>query len=229
MPKLYDLQEITKVTGLPERTLRYYLTKVVDAPSGTPGRKSYYDQATVDRLMLAQQVLAREYDPKKGEVKPTLAEFRAWVESLSDAQLRELAETPYRIKPKLITQAAHTREPAPRMMMSESRSVPCLDSDNLFDEINYSHNPRVTPNPRTTNQEDSPPKHDSASQYLDRVMGTPMPRPPKNQPAAGQWQTHRFGPDLEIRTRQPLDRDQRRQLKLAGELLRTALKKGPRS
>ena len=90
MTKLYDLKEIIEATGLPERTVRYYLSKVLEAPAGTPGRKSYYDQLTVDQLMLAQQILMRDYDPEKGEVKPTLREFRDWLDGLDEQEVRRL-------------------------------------------------------------------------------------------------------------------------------------------
>ncbi len=119
MPKLYDLNEIVETTGLPERTVRYYLSKVLEAPGGTPGRKSYYDQVTVDQLMLAQQILTRDYDPKRGEVKPTLKEFRQWLDSLSEEEIRELVEMPYRIKPKPLS-IRSTRKPVESVSMSES-------------------------------------------------------------------------------------------------------------
>ena len=76
-----------RARGLPERTVRYYLSKVLEAPAGTPGRKSYYDQLTVDQLVLAQQILTQDYDPEKGEVKPTLREFRDWLDGLDEDAL----------------------------------------------------------------------------------------------------------------------------------------------
>ena len=41
MSKLYDLQELVDHIGLPERTVRYYLAKVLQAPGGTRGRKAF--------------------------------------------------------------------------------------------------------------------------------------------------------------------------------------------
>ncbi len=107
MTKLYDLKEIIEATGLPERTVRYYLSKVLEAPAGTPGRKSYYDQLTVDQLMLAQQILMRDYDPEKGEVKPTLREFRDWLDGLSEEEVRRLVEMPYKVMPKALIRERH--------------------------------------------------------------------------------------------------------------------------
>lgn len=179
MPKLYDLNEIVETTGLPERTVRYYLAKVLEAPGGTPGRKSYYDQVTVDQLMLAQQILARDYDPKRGEVKPTLKEFREWLDSLSEEEIRELVEMPYRIKPKPL----ENRKPG---------------------------------------KEDKKAAKENAAQYLDRVMAH-KPRSARHRP---EWKTHRFGPELEIRTRQSLTPEQHRQIQLAGELIQSVLDRG---
>ena len=41
----------------------------------------------MNQLLLAQQILMRDYDPKRGEVKPTLKEFREWIESLTPPEL----------------------------------------------------------------------------------------------------------------------------------------------
>ena len=81
MSKLYDLQELVDKTGLPERTVRYYLAKVLEAPGGTRGRKAFYPQETLDQLKLAKQILMAPYDPKRGEVKPSLRDFQHWLNS----------------------------------------------------------------------------------------------------------------------------------------------------
>ncbi|KAA9131551.1 MerR family transcriptional regulator [Marinihelvus fidelis] len=193
MPKLYDLQEIAKVTGLPERTVRYYLAKVVNAPSGTPGRKSYYDQQTVDRLKLAKQVLARDYDPKRGEVKPSLEQFSDWLDNLDEEEIHRLAEMPYRIKPKAITQPGS----APRRIA-----------------MNVAQKAHTEPNLLQVDE--------SASNYLDRIMG-PDPHRKPEPPTADHWNEFQFGHDLVIRVRNPLTRDQRRQVELAGALLKSVV------
>ena len=211
MSKLYDLQEIVEATGLPERTVRYYLSKVLQAPGGTPGRKSYYDQVTVDQLMLAQQILTRDYDPKRGEVKPTLKEFRDWIESLSEAEIRELVEMPYRIKPKPVTPASEKRMP--------SRMVEPPKDINLMDIPSFS---RMASPRRSSGKEDKKAEHENAAQYLDRVMAQKS-RSARHRP---EWHTHSFGNNLEIRTRQSLTSEQRRQIHLAGELLQSVLERG---
>jgi len=199
-PKLYDLTELIDATGLPERTVRYYLAKLLEAPGGTPGRKSYYDQLTVDRLKLAQQVLTRDYDPKRGEVKPTLRELQDWLAGLSPEQTRELAEMPYRVRLKRPESAS-----APRYLSAAS---PSSKEAPAFSKA-------IKP---TIDKEDK--KAETATQYLDRVMGNKPQR--QHTPA---WQSHPFGADLEIRTRKPLSPEQLHQLQLMGELLKSMLER----
>ena len=213
MSKLYDLQEIVDATGLPERTVRYYLAKVLEVPGGTPGRKSYYDQVTVDQLMLAQQILMRDYNPKRGEVKPTLKEFREWIESLSEAEIRELVQMPYRIKPKpVISTSPKTQESVNQPTISEE-PIDHLETPKFL---------RVTSESREPGMEDKKAETDSAAQYLKRVM-KPAQRSARHRP---EWQTHSFGNNLEIRTRQSLTSEQHRQVQLAGELLQSVLERG---
>ena len=100
MSKLYDLQELVKHTGLPERTVRYYLAKVLEAPGGTRGRKAFYPQETLDQLKLAKQVLMGPYDPDRGEVKPSLRDFQEWLSNQSAEEISAMAAMPYSIKPK---------------------------------------------------------------------------------------------------------------------------------
>lgn len=203
MPKLYDIKELVDITGLPERTVRYYLVKVLNAPTGTPGRKSYYDQQTLDRLKLAQQVLARDYDPKRGEVKPTLEQFSDWLDNLDEEETHRLAEMPYRIKPKAITQH-HASHATQRSMK--------VDLLQVLEDKQAENNSAIT----THSAEDS------ASNYLDRIMG-PDPHRKPEPPTADHWNEFQFGHDLVIRVRNPLTRDQRRQVELAGALLKSVV------
>ncbi|MEE4173970.1 MAG: MerR family transcriptional regulator [Xanthomonadales bacterium] len=271
--KLYDLKEIVAETGLPERTVRYYLSKVLEAPAGTPGRKSYYDQPTVDQLMLAQQILTRDYDPEKGEVKPTLREFRDWLDGLEEDEIRRLVEMPYRVKPKALTQGRTVVHRAKR----EDRQATFSSEDpqaakDLERRIMYSLSPDVTapslskkldPSPKPaasslpeasdsqglpddlqpSDTEDSKANtqaettgRGSATDYLNRVMGpdaagqksrSRQQRSGGSQSSSGPWASHRFGDALEIRTRQPLTREQARQVRLAGQLLKSILEGVP--
>ena len=63
---------------------------------------------------------------------------------------------------------------------------------------------------------------DSASNYLDRIMG-PDPHRKPEPPRAEHWNEFQFGHDLVIRVRTPLTRDQRRQVELAGALLKSVV------
>jgi DNA-binding transcriptional MerR regulator len=210
MSKLYDLKEIIEATGLPERTVRYYLSQLLEAPSGTPGRKSYYDQHTVNQLQLAKQVLMRDYDPDKGEVKPTLREFRDWLDNLGEREVQRLVEMPYRTMPafSLRGRPARATQARPEPPAGVSYNLPPEAA--LFANKNEAFKAtRVS-------------KKDSAAHYLDRLTETQQPGA-AGRPAPQAWHTHRFGDQLEIRTRKPLSREQQHQLQLAGELLKTII------
>ena len=111
MSKLYDLQELVNHTGLPERTVRYYLAKVLNAPGGTRGRKAFYVQETLDQLKLAKQILMVPYDSKRGEVKPSIRDFQNWLMSQSAEEINTMAEMPCRIKPKVLLAASAPQHP----------------------------------------------------------------------------------------------------------------------
>jgi hypothetical protein len=215
MSKLYDLQELVDQTRLPERTVRYYLNKVLDAPGGTRGRKAFYSQETLNQLMLAKQVLMREYDPKRGEVKPSLMDFQHWLKALSAKEIHEMLEMPYRIKPKTLMAASAPRSSVPQPSSPRpsrlKRSQP-LASEPLKD---YSISHQVE-------EEGKKNSKDSAAQYLNRVMSS-SPPPSSDR---STWHSFRFGDDLEIRTRKRISPQQQEQLRLAGKLLQSVLKEG---
>jgi len=204
MSKLYDFQELVRITGLQERTVRYYLNKVLNAPSGTRGRKAFYPRETLDQLKLAKKVLMQEYDPKRGEVKPSLMDFQNWLWTLSAEDIQKMLEMPYRIKPRVLSEAS---APNPSIMKTM--------------ESNVSYSMKSEPESWSSSEEDKKKTTDTAAQYLNRVMGSPQrPEPPSQR----QWQSFRFGNDLEIKTRKRLTPEQHEQLKLAGKLLQSMLK-----
>ena len=214
MSKLYDLQELVDHTGLPERTVRYYLAKVLEAPGGTRGRKAFYTQESLDQLKLAKQILMRTYNPKLGEVKPSLRDFQHWLKSQSAEEIHSMAEMPYRIKPKVLLAAAAPQVTQVTQVKNvEAHSIP-MDA--------------MQPMKEPFNKEDSPKTRDSAAQYLERVMGskqTKTPDPQRRRQRQPQWESFRFGDNLNIRVRKPLSPAQERQLELAGQLLQSMLEK----
>ena len=209
MSKLYDLQELVDHTGLPERTVRYYLAKVLEAPGGTRGRKAFYTQETLDQLKMAQQILMRTYNPKLGEVKPSLRDFQLWLKSQSAEEIHSMAEMPYRIKPKVLMAAA-----APQVSQIRNEKAHSVDMMEL--------------RKLSIDKEDSQNTRDSAAQYLDRVMGSKQektPDPKHRRQRQQPWESFRFGDNLNIRVRKPLTPAQERQLELAGQLLQSMLEK----
>jgi hypothetical protein len=208
MSKLYDLQELVDHTGLPERTVRYYLAKVLQAPGGTRGRKAFYPQETLNQLKLARQILMGSYDPKRGEVKPSLRDFQRWLRTQSPEEIKTMAEMPYRIKPKVLLAAS-----APQVSMMESKPpIHAAEKSELFIHKFVKKDRKRT--------------RDSAAQYLSRVMEAdrkPASKP-ENPPAQqSPWESFKFGNTLEIRTRKHLNPAQKRQLRLAGQLLQSML------
>jgi len=211
MSKLYDFQELVEKTGLPERTVRYYLAKVLEAPGGTRGRKAFYPQETLDQLKLAKQILMAPYDPKRGEVKPSLRDFQRWLKSHTPEEIRTMAEMPYRIKPKTLLAAS-----APQVSRS-MRKEPEIHLINEDESISHS-----------IGKEEDEQITDSASLYLKRVMGPDQqstPVPARHRSRRDTWQNHRFGDDLVIKTRKQLTPAQKQQLALAGQLLQSMLEK----
>ena len=211
MSKLYDLQELVDQTGLPERTVRYYLTKVLQAPGGTRGRKAFYNQESLDQLKLAKQILMRDYDPKRGEVKPSLRDFQRWLKTQTPEEIHSMAEMPYRIKPKMLMAAAAPQVSQVRNTDNHSPSMDAMPSRKHLKVKESSQQPK-----------------DSAAQYLDRVMGSSREKTPDVKPGRlrqQQWESFQFGKDLNIRVRKQLTPAQKRQLELAGQLLQSMLEK----
>ena len=209
MTKLYDLQAIIVATGLTERTARYYLAKLLKTPPGTPGRKSYYDQATVDRLILAQRILSQDYDPGRGEVRPSLKELRDWLQGLTEDEAHELAMAPYRIKPKSLVMAAQPSEAPQQVSSSSSNSI-----DELRASIASQFSAMKTAD-KLSFLEEAGDEKDNSSSLADLPAGTKLP--------ADDWEIHGFGSGLQIRTRQKLDDKQRQQIEHIGQLLRSLL------
>lgn len=210
MSKLYDLQELVDHTGLPERTVRYYLAKVLEAPGGTRGRKAFYPQETLDQLKLAKHILMGPYDSKRGEVKPSLRDFQHWLKGHSAEEISMMAEMPYRIKPKALLAAS-----APQA------SVVRDDTSHYFAES-------TEPDSGRYGEEDKEKTKDTAAQYLSRVMQTdrePTLRPGKQKTQATPWEDFQFGDKLIIKVRERLTPAQKRQLALAGQLLQSMLEK----
>ena len=211
MSKLYDLQELVDKTGLPERTVRYYLTKVLQAPGGTRGRKAFYTQESLDQLKLAKQILMRDYDPKRGEVKPSLRDFQLWLKTQSPEEIHSMAEMPYRIKPKVLMAAAAPRVSQVRNIDEDSPLMDAMPPENYSSKKESKHQ-----------------TNDSAAQYLDRVMGSSQKKTPgvkRRRSRQQPWESFQFGKDLNIRVRKPLTSAQKRQLDLAGQLLQSMLEK----
>lgn len=208
MSKLFDLQELVNHTGLPERTVRYYLAKVLQAPGGTRGRKAFYAQETLNQLKLAKQILMGPYDPKRGEVKPSLRDFQRWLRTQSPEEIKAMAEMPYRIKPKVLLAAS-----APQVSRMESKPpMQAAEKSELFIHKFVKKDRKKT--------------RDSAAQYLSRVMEAdrkPASKPEKPPAQQSPWESFKFGDTLEIRTGKHLSPAQKRQLKLAGQLLQSML------
>jgi len=208
MSKLYDLQELVDLTDLPERTVRYYLAKVLQAPGGTRGRKAFYPQETLDQLKLAKQILMAPYDPKRGEVKPSLRDFQRWLKTQSSEEIKTMAEMPYRIKPKMLLAAS-----APQVSVKDIEpSGKVAEGSELFIHKFVKKDRRKTT--------------DSAAQYLDRVMEVeqkPVSKAEKPPTQKTTWESFKFGNTLEIRTGKHLSSVQKRQLRLAGQLLQSML------
>ena len=121
-----------------------------------------------------------------------------------------MAEMPYRIKPKVLLAAS-----APQVSVMESGpAMHAAERSELFIHKYVNKDRKKT--------------RDSAAQYLSRVMEAdqkPVSKPEKPPAQQTPWESFKFGDTLEIRIGKHLNPAQKRQLRLAGQLLQSMLDK----
>ena len=205
----YSLTELAAESGVPGRTIRYYIAQgVLPAPiHGGPSTR--YGQGHVDRLHLIR-MLQRQHQP--------LAEIRARLEALSDDESHALIEQPVGQPDsaidyirKLMTPAqAHAPAPAmppPAARFAAPAPVPAQPPSRLKSILR----------PRT---------HESPAPYGTSpsadAMALPLPGP-----ARSQWERISLDPDIELHVRRPLRRHQNKAVERSVTLGRQLLEEEP--
>jgi len=183
--------------------LRYYLLEVLEEAPQTRGKESTYPELTSNKLLFITKLMENKLNLSVKQIKKILAD-------VSEEELARLADgsEPLEIGVPSFDQSG--------MPIYETLSGKTYAEDDpaLGRVIQTSLSKKST-------------KHivkDSASDYLDgvfrdKIMKSSVPQAPAS------WQTIHLGPDLEIRHKMSLTQDQKRQLKLTGELLRLMLGK----
>jgi DNA-binding transcriptional MerR regulator len=81
----HTISELSALTGLPVRTIRYYVAEGLIPSSGMEGPGTRYPASTLARLLLIT---------KLKDAHQPLAEIRKRLRAMSDDEVRELARTP---------------------------------------------------------------------------------------------------------------------------------------
>jgi hypothetical protein len=179
--------------------LRYYLREVLEEPPQKRGKESTYSDLTLNKLLFISKLMDSNLSPSIRQLKEILLE-------VSDEEVTRIAEGTERLEIGV-----------PDFDGSGMPGVRTIKGEFLPDE-----DPSVGRILQTSLQIDDrvesrmeDPK-DSAADYMKKQFTKSI-----GNARHSKWQSVELGPDLEIRYRRNLTKQQEKQLKLAGELLRS--------
>ena len=180
------LSELTDAADVTPRTVRYYIQQgLLPAPSGV-GPGAHYGPGHVSRLRLIRR-LQREHLP--------LAEIRARLAPLSDAEVEGLLRTP---QPRQMAESA----------VDYVRSLLGGDEGPTSGE---------RPAPRAASAPPPLPRQEGAKlMFADASSAPGVPR----RIDRSQWERIELAPDIELHVRRPLSRHQNRQVERLVSLAR---------
>ena len=201
----FNMKKLSAKVGEKERKLRYWMQVCELEDKQIPGRTAYYSQDTLDRLKFIKMVLELDYDPEKGKFKPTLSEIKNVLGIISIEQVRDILSGK---EPFVVGYPAEGDEGEPVIRTLSDEQLP-------MDTKKYG----AVMASRSVMESWGPGK-DSALDYISTVMSEP-PRFKRKR----AWQTLKLGADLELRHRARLSPHQEQQIKLAGKLIQSILKK----
>jgi DNA-binding transcriptional MerR regulator len=187
MPTEYTLSDLVKLTGVTERTVRFYISQGLLPPPTHKGPNARYSEAHLDRLRLIRKM-------QVGHLP--LAEIRRQLDKVTDVELSTLAEAMPSYEPPsdsaldYIDSVLGRRgvvaptpiEPPPAPTRASSISMPSMRA------------PEPGPEPR--------PQPSS--------MPSTEPPPPNPEPSRGQWERISLDADVELHIRRPLTRHKNR-------------------
>jgi hypothetical protein len=193
--------------------LRYYLLDVLDERVGKPGREATYSSLTLGKLMFLCKVL-------ESPMQPTIKQALLMMERLSNEELRRIGEGEEEIEygipdvdesGKAVYRTLSGRT-APQEDHPFGRVMNLSATSPLFENAMYQK--------KTLDLDRKHGAADYVASEFERYLGRDDQSPVKRDT---NWQTFRFGPDLQIRYRKPLTQSQEKRLRLAGELLHSIL------
>ena len=176
--------------------LRYYLREVLKEPPQKRGKESTYPELTLHKLLFISKLMGSNLSPSIRQLKEILA-------GVSNDEITRVALGTERLEVGMAGVDA-SGEISHRTLSGEAWS----ETDPSMGRVMQT----------SLRMEDV---GDSATDYVTREFSkhlsarTPSPRAPKTA-----WQKMNFGPDLQIRYRKSLTESQKKQLRLAGELIR---------
>ncbi len=191
----HTLAELSAMSRVPVRTIRYYLAQGLLPAPGRDGPATRYPESALQRLLLIRR-LQREHQP--------LAEIRAQLTRLTDEEIAELASDA----------VDQTGAPPATTALDYIRSV--LGEGEHSAALSPT---AATPRPPTAAAAPSLLKRiDLARPAAAEAPPTyaapgPDPKPaPEHEPQRSQWDRIVLEPDIEIHVRRPLSRIQNRRV-----------------
>lgn len=211
----YSLQELSDQTGVEQRTIRSYVERGLLPGPDTLGRGAKYPPEALDRL----RVMGLLRDANRDL---TLDQIRVLLQSLSPAQLADIAAGRQRIAGVIDTDAAPARGRGDALAYLQSLRPRCSA-------------PLGTPPPPPLGAaESSPPRLESAALSADLTAFANAARAladltGNNPPRAARgeiWYRIPVTPDIELSVRGAFGDEERAHLQRIGDALRQLLTKG---
>jgi DNA-binding transcriptional MerR regulator len=192
----YSLAELSALTGLSARTIRFYVVQGLVPAPGREGRATRYPESTLARLRLVC-ALRDAHQP--------LAEVRRWLQDLSDDEILELAAEPPEPAPAPGSALDFIRGLLGEQPGGEPAQAGVAEQMGIYD-LDLS---AAGPHPAV-----GPPPADLLTVPSLRRGGLsgripaapPAPRPTLSVGDRSQWERIVIGPDIELHVRRPLSK-----------------------
>jgi len=196
-----------------ESKLRYYLLKILDEKVGTRGQKASYPAQTLGKLLFLAGVT-------ESPMQPSLKQAVQLMGNLDEEELTRIGEGKEQIEIG-IPDLDETGTPIYRTLSGQTAPQ---DNHSFGRVMSLTENQQLLSNSSHAMEEFAAPSSLEAADYVasefTKHLSVSESAGRQLEPA---WQTINFGSDLQIRYRKTLAPGQKKQLKLAGELLRSVL------
>ena len=195
----FTITELSTLSGVPVRTIRYYVAQGLIPSPGREGAATRYGEATLARLRLVKQLQAA-HQPLSG--------IRERLSALSDDDVIGLAATPEPPPAEDALEYVRSLLGRPAGLAASEPHV-ALRAGRFLRDVDLA--PRaLSLAPAEPVRTDAPP--------------TPTPAPPERS----QWDRIVLEPDIELHVRRPLSRQQNQRVDRLVAFARQLLEGGPR-